>query len=77
MAAKQQPQTRRKRRGAWWGTKPATQAAKSALAAGRAALAGEGESLTADSALALREQLRLEDEARRTMQGCLKLGPAA
>lgn len=44
-----------------------------AMAAAQAALYGEGDSITGDDALALREQLRVEADTRARRQGELRL----
>ena len=50
-------------------------AAVVAMLAARAALDGGGDAISGDEALALREQLRAEDEARRSKQGELAFAP--
>lgn len=52
-----------------------TPSGMAAIRAGYAALYGDGTPITGDDALALREQLRVDDEARRRRQGELLLGP--
>ena len=44
-----------------------------AMLAAQAALNGEGDPITGDDALALREQLRVEDDLRARRQGELRL----
>lgn len=48
-------------------------AGMAALAAAQAALYGEGDAITGDDALALREQLRVEADTRARRQGELRL----
>lgn len=52
-----------------------TPAGMAAIREGLAALYGDGTAVAGDDALALREQLRVEDEARRRRQGELHLAP--
>lgn len=73
VAAQRQPVQRGWRRG-MWGKCLGNAASHRGLEAARAALAGEGEALHGDVAMAERERYRVEDEARRCAQACLPLG---
>lgn len=75
MGAKRKPD--RGPRRAWWGTKPANAASRRGLQAAMAALYSDAPAPSGEDALALREQWRQEDEARRNGQGCLPLEPSA
>jgi hypothetical protein len=56
--------------------KPANAAARRGLQGAMAALYSEAHAPSGEDALALREQWRQEDKARRTGQGCLSLEPS-